>query len=79
MHPVTPISFMDHIVERMRLKDARSVRYRPSVLATATVMHVTDQVDHANSIDSQAQLLSVLNISKISIISTLYHYFRLEL
>ncbi|CAN1138101.1 hypothetical protein LINPERHAP2_LOCUS10490 [Linum perenne] len=42
-------------------------------------MHVTDQVDHANSIDSQAQLLSVLNISKISIISTLYHYFRLEL
>ncbi|CAN1189014.1 CYCD3-1 [Linum perenne] len=60
MHPVTPISFMDHIVERMRLKgnahwdflsrchrlvncllsDARSVRYRPSVLATATVMHV---------------------------------------
>ncbi|CAN1290197.1 CYCD3-1 [Linum perenne] len=85
MHPVTPISFMDHIVERMRLKgnahwdflsrfhrffsacylDARSVRYRPSVLATATVMHVTDQVDHFNSIDSQAQLLSVLNISKV--------------
>ncbi|CAN1851712.1 Serine/threonine protein phosphatase 2A regulatory subunit B''beta [Linum perenne] len=55
MHHVTPISFMDHIVERMRLKDARSVRYRPSVLATATVMHVTDQVDRFNSIDSQAQ------------------------
>ncbi|CAN1791396.1 CYCD3-1 [Linum perenne] len=85
MHPITPISFMDHIVERMRLKgnaqwdflsrchrlllcllsDARSVRYRPSVLAAATVMHVTDQVDHFNSIDSQAQLLSVLNISKV--------------
>ncbi|CAN1290199.1 CYCD3-1 [Linum perenne] len=72
MHPVTPISFMDHIVERMRLKGnahwdflSRSVRYRPSVLATATVMHVTDQVDHFNSIDSQAQLLSVLNISKV--------------
>ncbi|CAN1153221.1 Probable serine/threonine protein phosphatase 2A regulatory subunit B''epsilon [Linum perenne] len=56
MHHVTPISFMDHIVERMRLKDARSVRYRPSVLATATVMHVTDQVDRFNSIDSQAQV-----------------------
>ncbi|CAN1153214.1 hypothetical protein LINPERHAP2_LOCUS19265 [Linum perenne] len=27
-------------------------------------MHVTDQVDHFNSIESQAQLLSVLNISK---------------
>ncbi|CAN1125165.1 CYCD3-1 [Linum perenne] len=72
MHPITPISFMDHIVERMRLKGnaqwdflSRSVRYRPSVLAAATVMHVTDQVDHFNSIDSQAQLLSVLNISKV--------------
>ncbi|CAN1272427.1 CYCD3-1 [Linum perenne] len=85
MHPVTPVSFIDHIVQRMRLKgnahwnflsrchrlllcllsDARSVRYRPSVLATATVMHVTDQVDHFNSIESQAQLLSVLNISKV--------------
>ncbi|CAN1851716.1 CYCD3-1, partial [Linum perenne] len=99
MHPVTPVSFIDHIVQRMRLKgnahwdflsrchrlllcllsDARSVRYRPSVLATATVMHVTDQVDHFNSIESQAQLLSVLNISKISIISTLYHYYTLQL
>ncbi|CAN1851719.1 CYCD3-1, partial [Linum perenne] len=72
MHPVTPVSFIDHIVQRMRLKGnahwdflSRSVRYRPSVLATATVMHVTDQVDHFNSIESQAQLLSVLNISKV--------------
>ncbi|CAN1272434.1 CYCD3-1 [Linum perenne] len=81
MHHVTPISFMDHIVERMRLKGnahwdfyARSVRYRPSVLATATVMHVTDQVDRFNSIDSQAQVLSVLNISNVELVHKTLFY-----
>ncbi|CAN0878906.1 CYCD3-1 [Linum grandiflorum] len=85
MHPVTPISFMDSIVEKLRLKngdahwellsrchrlllcllsDARSVRYRPSVVATATVMHVLDQVEHFDSVDSQTRLLSLLNISQ---------------
>ncbi|CAI0557447.1 unnamed protein product, partial [Linum tenue] len=84
MHPVTPISFVDHIVRRLGLKsnvhweflnqchhlllclvsDSRSVRYKASVLATATMMHVIDQVEHFNPIDYQTQLLAVLNISK---------------
>ncbi|CAN0846363.1 CYCD3-1 [Linum grandiflorum] len=85
MHPVTPISFVDHIVRRLGLKsnvhwefltrchsflvclvsDSRSVRYQPSILATAAMMHVIDQVEHFNPIDYQTQLLTVLNISKV--------------
>ncbi|XVF45085.1 hypothetical protein PTKIN_Ptkin02bG0177400 [Pterospermum kingtungense] len=84
MHPITPLSFLDHIIRRLGLKtnlhweflrrcerllicvisDSRSVHYLPSVLATATMMHVIDQVEHSNPIDYQNQLLSVLKISK---------------
>ncbi|OMO74023.1 hypothetical protein CCACVL1_17005 [Corchorus capsularis] len=84
MHPVTPLSFLDHIIRRLGLKthlhweflkrcerlllciisDSRSVSYLPSVLATATMMHVIDQVEPFNPIDYQNQLLSVLKTSK---------------
>ncbi|KAK8558634.1 hypothetical protein V6N13_098281 [Hibiscus sabdariffa] len=84
MHPITPLSFLDHIIRRLGLKthlhweflrrcerlllsvisDSRSVLYRPSVLATATMVHVIDQVELFNPIDYQNQLLSVLKISK---------------
>ncbi|GLT47326.1 hypothetical protein SLA2020_210310 [Shorea laevis] len=84
MHPVTPLSFLDHIIRRLGLKthlhweflqrcerlllsvvsDSRSVRFLPSVLATATMMHVIEQVDPSHSIDYQNQLLGVLKISK---------------
>ncbi|KAK6241099.1 hypothetical protein SCA6_006488 [Theobroma cacao] len=84
MHPVTPLSFLDHIIRRLGLKthlhweflrrcerlllcvisDSRSVHYLPSVLATATMMHVIGQVEPFNPIDYQNQLLSVLKISK---------------
>ncbi|GAB4838721.1 Cyclin-D3-1 [Ancistrocladus abbreviatus] len=84
MHPVTPLSFLDHIIRRLGLKnhlhweflrrceslllslvaDSRFVAYPPSVLATATMMHVIDQIDPSNPLDYQNQLLSVLNISK---------------
>ncbi|XP_074286281.1 cyclin-D3-1 [Silene latifolia] len=84
MHPVTPLSFLDHIIRRLGLKnqlhweflkrceelllsllsDWRFVSYLPSVLATATMMHVINQIQHCNSLDYQTQLLSVLNISK---------------
>ncbi|XVF01310.1 hypothetical protein REPUB_Repub04eG0076900 [Reevesia pubescens] len=84
MHPITPLSFLDHIIRRLGLKthlhweflrrckrlllclisDSRSVHYLPSVLATATMMHVIDQVEPYNPIDYQNQLLSVLKISK---------------
>ncbi|XVE66794.1 hypothetical protein DITRI_Ditri08aG0107800 [Diplodiscus trichospermus] len=84
MHPITPLSFLDHIIRRLGLKthlhweflrrcerlllcvisDSRSVHYLPSVLATATMMQVIDQVEPFNPIDYQNQLLSVLKISK---------------
>ncbi|XP_050211106.1 cyclin-D3-1 [Mercurialis annua] len=84
MHPVTPLSFLDHIIRRLGLKtnlhweflkrcenllitlvsDSRSVNYVPSVLATATMMYVIDQVELFNPIDYQNQLLGVLKITK---------------
>nr|WEV03859.1 D-type cyclin CYCD3;3 [Paeonia suffruticosa] len=84
MNPVTPLSFLDHIIRRLGLKthlhweflrrcerlllsvvaDSRFVRYLPSVLATATMLHVIDQVETCNPIEYQKQLLGVLKISK---------------
>lgn len=84
MHPVTPLSFLDHIIRRLGLKThlhweflrrcerlllsvvcgTRFARYLPSVLATATMMRVIDQVEPCNPIEYQNQLLGVLNTSK---------------
>ncbi|XP_044488801.1 cyclin-D3-1-like [Mangifera indica] len=84
MHLVTPLSFLDHIIRRLKLKnnihwefhkrceglllivvsESRFVSYLPSVLATATMMHVIDQVQPLNAIDYKNQLLGVLKISK---------------
>ncbi|WCJ17757.1 CYCLIN D3 1 [Euphorbia peplus] len=84
MHPVTPLSFLHHIIRRLGLKtdlhweflrrcesllitlvsDSRSTCFLPSVLATATMMHVIDQVEPFNSIDYQNQLLGILKINK---------------
>lgn len=84
MNPVTPISFLDHIIRRLGLKnhlqweflrrcqsllvsvvaDSRFVHFLPSVLATATMLHVIHQVEPNNAIDYQNQLLGVLKISK---------------
>lgn len=84
MNPVTPISFLDHIIRRQGLRthlhweffkrcealilslvsDSRFVRYLPSVLATATMLHVIDQVETSNPIDYQNQLLGVLKTTK---------------
>lgn len=84
MNPVTPISFLDHIVRRLGLNshlhweflrrserlllsavaDSRFVRYLPSVLATATMLHVIHQMEPAGSMDYQNQLLGVLNLSR---------------
>jgi cyclin D3 len=47
--------------------DSRSGCYLPSVLATATMMHVIDQVETFNPIDYQNQLLDVLKITKVRI------------
>ncbi|KAL6964034.1 hypothetical protein U1Q18_035041 [Sarracenia purpurea var. burkii] len=44
--------------------DPRFVRYLPSVLATATMLHAIHQVEPRNSIEYQNQLLGVLKISR---------------
>ncbi|CAO2814859.1 unnamed protein product [Amaranthus hypochondriacus] len=87
MNPVTPLSFLDHIIRRLGLKnhlhweflrrcervllsllsDWRFVNYLPSVLATATMMHVIDQIEPSNPLDYQNQLLGVLNITKVKV------------
>lgn len=88
MNPVTPISFLDHIVRRLGFKslddhlhwdyffkksealilslvsDSRFVGYEPSVLATATMLHVIDEVDFFNSVDYQNQVMDVLKTTK---------------
>ncbi|KAM3291502.1 cyclin-D3-1 [Capsicum chacoense] len=84
MNPVTPLSFLDHIIRRLGLKndvhweflrrceslllsvmaDCRFVRYMPSVLATAIMLHVIHQVEPCNAIEYQNQLLEVLKVSK---------------
>nr|QYW07128.1 cyclin D3-3 [Dimocarpus longan] len=46
------------------VSDSRFVSYLPSVLATATMMHVINEVEPLHSIDYQNQLLGVINISK---------------
>ncbi|CAJ1977408.1 unnamed protein product [Sphenostylis stenocarpa] len=84
MHPVTPLSFLDHIIRRLGLKthlhweflrrcehlllsvllDSRFVGSLPSVLATSTMLHVIDQIEHSGGMEYKNQLLSVLKISK---------------
>ncbi|KAM0060987.1 putative cyclin domain-containing protein [Helianthus debilis subsp. tardiflorus] len=84
MNPVTPISFLDHIVRRLGLtdhvhwdffkkceamilclvSDSRFVCYKPSVLATATMLHVVDEFDPPNCIDYKSQLLDLLKTTK---------------
>ncbi|KAI3716019.1 hypothetical protein L6452_23059 [Arctium lappa] len=88
MNPVTPISFLDHIVRRLGFKslddhlhwdylfkkcehlilslvsDSRFVGYEPSALATATMLHVMDEVDFFNSVEYQTQVMDVLKTTK---------------
>ncbi|KAL0384248.1 UNVERIFIED_CONTAM: Cyclin-D3-2 [Sesamum radiatum] len=84
MNPVTPLSFLDHIIRRLGLKsyvhweflrncenlllsvisDSRFTLYLPSVMATATMLHVIHQVEPTNAIHYENQLLAVLKISK---------------
>lgn len=87
MNPVTPISFLDHIVRRLGLtnhlhwdffkkcealvldlvSDSRFACYKPSVLATATMLRVVDETDPPNSIDYKSQLLDLLKTTKENI------------
>ncbi|KAK1417517.1 hypothetical protein QVD17_26646 [Tagetes erecta] len=85
MNPITPISFLVHIITRLGLNthlhrdfvdkcedlilflvsDSRFVGYKPSVVATAAMLHVLDQqVDFFNHVDYQKQLLEAFKTTK---------------
>ncbi|KAL5570731.1 hypothetical protein UlMin_020328 [Ulmus minor] len=73
MHLVTPISFFNHIIKRLGLKTHLHweflwifVCYLPPVLATATMLHVIEEIEPVNPLNHQNLLLSVLKINKIS-------------
>lgn len=46
------------------ISDSRFIQYLPSVLATATMLNVIDQVEPCNPIEYQNQLISILKITK---------------
>lgn len=58
----------------MFIIDSRFVGCVPSVLATATMLHVIDQIEQSddNDVDYKNQLLNVLKISKVSSSSWIY-------
>lgn len=88
MHPVTPLSFFDHIMRRLGfrsrlhweflrkcerlllsvLADARFARHLPSVIATATMLHVIEEFEPCKSVEYRTQLMAVLKISEDKII-----------
>ncbi|KAE8711740.1 Cyclin-D3-1 [Hibiscus syriacus] len=88
MHPITPLSFLNHIIRRLGLKihlhwellkkceqllfcvisDSRSMHYLPSVLATATMMYVIDQIEPFTLVYYRDQLLNVLQTKKAGIL-----------
>ena len=45
--------------------DSRFVGCLPSILATATMLHVIDQIEHSDGVEYKNQLLGVLKISKV--------------
>ncbi|KAI3991161.1 hypothetical protein MKX01_022382 [Papaver californicum] len=84
MNPVTPISFLDHIIRRLGLSnnlhwkflqrcehllllvvtDSMFFHYLPSVLATAVMLHVIDEVEPENPMEYRNQLMTVLKLAK---------------
>ncbi|KAF6147082.1 hypothetical protein GIB67_036801, partial [Kingdonia uniflora] len=46
------------------LADYKFVGYLPSVLATAIMLHIINQIEPCNLLEYQNQLMSVLNINK---------------
>ena len=47
------------------ISDSRSVSYLPSILATATMLHVIKEVEPRNQLEYQNQLMAVLKTSEV--------------
>ncbi|KAJ8770649.1 hypothetical protein K2173_021296 [Erythroxylum novogranatense] len=64
-----PLEFLSRC-ERLILSvitDSRFMRFPPSTLATATMLHVIEEVERCNQVDYQNQLMSVLRISEYKV------------
>ncbi|CAD5336095.1 unnamed protein product [Arabidopsis thaliana] len=84
MHPVTPISFFDHIIRRFGSKwhqqldfcrkcerllisviaDTRFMRYFPSVLATAIMILVFEELKPCDEVEYQSQITTLLKVNQ---------------
>ncbi|KAK4360647.1 hypothetical protein RND71_019599 [Anisodus tanguticus] len=87
MNPVTPFSFIDHIMRRFGLMtnlhleflkrcenlilgiiyDSRLLHYPPSIIATATMCYVINEIEPCNAMDYLNQLMCVLKVRKDSL------------
>ncbi|XP_072055633.1 uncharacterized protein [Arachis hypogaea] len=75
MNPVTPISFLEHIVRRIGLKtllhweflwkDSRFMGYLPSTLVAATMIHVIKEIELLNAMEYINQLMGLLKTSEV--------------
>ncbi|XP_016458493.2 cyclin-D3-2 [Nicotiana tabacum] len=86
MNPVTPLSFIDHIMRRFGfmsnihldflrrcerlilgiITDSRLLHYPPSVIATAAMYFVINEIEPCNAMEYQNQLTSVLKVKQDS-------------
>ncbi|KFK34267.1 hypothetical protein AALP_AA5G122800 [Arabis alpina] len=80
MHPVTPISFFDHIIRRFNLQfeflssceslllsivpDSRFMSYSSSVLATAIMVSVIRDFKTCDEAEYESQLMTLLKVNK---------------
>lgn len=60
--------------------DWRFTSYLPSVLATATMLHVIHQLEPTNAIEYHNQLLAILRTTKVSLpaLCNFPYYFKAE-
>lgn len=54
------------------MADSRFVSYLPSVLATATMLHVISSVEPCLGVEYQTQIIGILGINKVSVHCTLH-------
>ncbi|KAL5555512.1 hypothetical protein UlMin_037748 [Ulmus minor] len=62
MHPVTLISFFNHIIRRLGLKT--HLHWEFLWMSTATMLHVIEEIEPVNLMNYQNLLLSVLKINE---------------
>lgn len=62
---MTPVGTKSHLPYRILIADSRFMCFMPSILATATMLHVIDEIEAFNPVEYQSQLMNVLKVSKV--------------